>query len=168
MRFAALFCSALIAMTSWSTQRQTADSTQLNSDDRYSVAAVRSALQFLLRPGGSYSFEEKEYLWPLMPLGDRVSIAALKIYPANELVQAEKTQAYLTAVRNAFSARKSIREQADADPTVTLFVLEFLKEKQACNPGIEKRIQYIERCVKDFTCSSQGEYSFFRDSQAAH
>jgi hypothetical protein len=128
-------------------------------EDRYSVSVVTAALQFLKR-GGS-SLDIKQYIWPLLSLGDRVSIATLKIYTTDELVQPENTQLYLIAVRNAFSSRGSVLEKSDADPRVTLFVLQYLRGKDVSNPGIEKRIAYLEGCVKDFTCSSLGEYDFF-------
>jgi len=75
-------------------------------------------------------------------LGDRVSIAVLRNYTADELVQAENAAAYLTLVRNAFSMRSSVLEKSDADPRVTLFVLEYLREKEVSNRGIrsESRI----------------------------
>jgi hypothetical protein len=44
-------------------------------------------------------------------------------------------------------------------------VLEYLREKEVSNSGIEKRIAYLEGCMKDFTCSSQGEYDFFHKSR---
>lgn len=63
--------------------------------------------------------------------------------------------------RNAFSMRASVAEKSDLDPKVMLFVLKYLKEKEVSDPGIEKRIAYLQGCVKDFACSSQGEYDFF-------
>jgi len=134
-------------------------------DDRYSVSVVSSALQSLQSEGPKSSIEVKIYIWPVLPLGDRVSIAVLRIYTADELVRAENAEAYLTVVRNAFSMRSSVLEKSDADPRVTLFVLEYLREKEVSNPGIEKRIAYLEGCVKDFTCSSQDEYDFFHKSR---
>jgi len=61
--------------------------------------------------------------------------------------------------------RASVVEKSDLDPKITLFVLEYLKEKEISDPGIEKRIAYLQGCVKDFTCSSQGEYDFFLKSR---
>jgi hypothetical protein len=84
---------------------------------------------------------------------------------ADELVQTENVEAYLTVVRNTFSTRSSSLEKSDAEPRVTLFVLEYLREKEVSSPGIEKRIVYLEGCVKDFTCSSLGENDFFNKSR---
>jgi hypothetical protein len=97
-------------------------------------------------------------------LGDRVSIAALKIYTPTELAKPGTAEAYLTAVRNAFSSPDVVREKSDKDSMVTVFVLEYLREKETSDPGIENRIEYLKGCVKDFKCSSQGEYAFFHKS----
>ena len=161
MRLARLFCLGLVGTTVLAGQTRTADPVQ--AEDRYSIGTVKSALEFLKKDGGS-SGEMKQYLWPLMGLGDRVSVAVLKIYSANELLDAKNTGPYLTAVRNAFSSRRSVHDDADADPKLTLFVLDYLKEKEVSDPGIEKRITYMEECVKNFTCSSQGEDAFFHNS----
>lgn len=99
----------------------------------------------------------------LLQLGDGISIAVLKIYDRSELVKPENARAYLTAVRNAFSGRNRVLEKSDLDPKVTLFVLDYLREQEASEPGIEKSISYMARCVKDFSCSSQGQYTFFKN-----
>ena len=115
-------------------------------------------------PGVASTPDIKRYLYPLSALGDRTSIAALKIYAPNELAKPQNADAYLTVARNAFSMRSSVVEKSDTDPKVTLFV-EYLKEKEGSSPAIEKRIAYLEGCVRDFTCSSQGEYDFFHKSR---
>lgn len=162
MRLFRLLCLALIEVSVLKAQTNVMPS---ESNDRYSVTVVRLALEFLTAgPGVGGTPEIKRYLYPLFPLGDRVSIAALKIYSAEELTKPENADAYLTVARNAFSERGSVLEKPDTDPKVTLFVLEFLKEKEVSSPGIEKRIAYLQGCVRDFTCSSQGEYNFFYKS----
>jgi hypothetical protein len=103
-------------------------------------------------------------MYPIFPLGDRVSIAALKIYTPTELAKPETAEAYLTVVRAAFSHADLVRQASDKDSAVTLFVLEHLKEKELSAPSIERRIDYIRGCVKNFTCSSQREYAFFHKS----
>jgi hypothetical protein len=165
MRFVHLLFSAMVGTFVFAPQPQIPPASPPVVDDRYSVSVVSSALQFLQRQGPTNSIEAKRYIWPVLPLGDRVSIAVLRIYTADELVQAENAAAYLTVLRNAFSMRSSVLEKPDADPRVTLFVLEYLKEKEVSSSGIEKRIAYLEVCVKDFTCSSQGEYDFFHKSR---
>lgn len=157
-----VFFPVLVAMLISGEQQPISRPTPASAGDRYSVSQVSSAIQFLQGKSGSASSTEvKGYLWPLLPLGDRVSIAILKIYTADELLQSDNAGAYLTVARNAFSMRASVAEKSDLDPKVTLFVLKYLKEKEVSDPGIEKRIAYLQGCVKDFTCSSQGEYDFF-------
>ena len=139
--------------------------TPASAGDRYSVSQVSSAIQFLQGKSGVVSsFTIKEHLWPLLPLGDRVSIAILKIYTPDELIQSDNAEAYLTVVRNAFSMRTSVVDKSDLDPKVTLFVLDYLKQRMISDAGIQKRIEYLRGCVKDFSCSSQGEYNFFHKS----
>jgi hypothetical protein len=144
MRFVHLLFSAMVGTFVLAWQPQVPPASPPVLDDRYSVSVVSSALQFLQRQGPTSSMEAKEDIWPVQPLGDRVSIAVLRIFTAEELVQAENAAAYLTVVRNAFSMRSSVLEKSDADPRVTLFVLEYLREKEVSNPGIEKRIAYLE------------------------
>lgn len=166
MRFACLLFSVLAGTCVFAQQQQQVSHNSAPVvDDRYSVSVVSVALGLLQRRGPVNSGEEKAYLWPLLPLGDRASIAILKIYSAEELVQPENAHAYLTAARTAFSMRSSVVDKSDTDPKITLFVLGFLKEKETSSPLIEKRVAYLEGCVKDFTCSSQGEYDFFHKSR---
>jgi hypothetical protein len=166
MQFVQLLSLVMVGMFAFAAQKQTPAVNPPAMDDRYSVSTVSSALQYLQQQNHAdfSSFADKNYLWPLLPLGDRVSIAVLRIYTTDELVRPENAGAYLTVARNAFSMRSSVIEKSDADPRVTLFLLAYLKEKEISNLGIEKRIEYLEGCVKDFTCSSQGEYDFFHKS----
>ena len=124
------------------------------------MSVVSSALQLLHWERPITGGDIKAYLWPLLHLGDRVSVAVLKIYNADELTRPENAHAYLTVARNAFSDRSSVLEKSDTDPKVTLFLLGYLKDKELSSPEIEKRIAYLQRCVTDFACSSQGEYDF--------
>ncbi len=163
MRVFGLLCLVLISTPNLEAQKlsqptQTADACETNED--YAIPAVNEALQ-LLKRGVVDLAVERMYIRPLSTLGDRVSIAALKIYSADEILQTENAQAYLTVVRNAFSSRSSVVAKPDQIPKVTSFVLNYLKEKEISNAGIEKRISYLEQCVKDFSCSSQSEYDFF-------
>jgi hypothetical protein len=131
------------------------------ASDDYAIPAVNKALQlFKDERAVITTVEEAKYIRPLWALGDRASIALLKIYSADEILQTRNAQAYLTVVRNAFFSRSSVVSRLDTEPKVTLFVLGYLKEKETSNPSIEKRIEYLEGCVPEFTCSSQGEYNF--------
>jgi hypothetical protein len=167
MRFVQLLSLVMVGTFAFAAQPQTPAVNPPAVDDSYSVSVVSSALQYLQQQNHAEfsSFADKNYLWPMLPLGDRVSIAILRIYTADELVRPENAGAYLTVTRNAFSMRSSVKEKSDTDPRVTLFVLEYLQEKETSDPAIVQRITYIRRCVKDFTCSSQGEYEFMHKSR---
>jgi hypothetical protein len=56
-----------------------------------------------------------------------------------------------------------VLEKSDTDPRITLLVLGYLEEKEISDPRLEKRIAYLKGCIKDFTCSSSGEYEFFKN-----
>jgi hypothetical protein len=162
MQLARLIYSALIGISVLGMQQQTAPVTRPDYasppvvDDRYSVSTVRSALQFIQRGGNT--IEAKGYIWPLMSLGDRVSVAVLKIYTRDELVIPQNTRAYVIVVRNAFSSRSNVLEKSDVDPKITLFVLQYLKEIYVSDPEVEKDINYLQGCVKDFTCGPRSAF----------
>jgi len=164
MRDILWLCLIVVGALPLSRAKQAPDVSPSASNDRYSVVIVKSTLQFLTSNGIGGKPEIRMYIDPLLPLGDRVSIAVLKIYSAEELVQSKNAEAYLTVVRNAFSSRRSVLEKSDTDPRVTLFVLEYLAEKEVASSGLEKRIAYMKQCVRDFSCSSQGEFDFFHQS----
>jgi hypothetical protein len=174
MRLALLICLALVGTPFLAGQEQPVKTCQPTSDDLYSIGVVSRAMRLLNGEEGINVFTKAEdirYIRPLIALGDRVSIAVLKTYSVEEILQVKNADAYLTVVRNAFSSRSHlfsrpgeqscVVSEVDADPKVTLFVLTYLKYKMVSSPGIEKRIAYLGGCVKDFTCSSQGEYAFF-------
>lgn len=124
MRFACLLFSALVVTSNFAQQQPIPADNSAVLTDRYSITVVSSAFQYLQQRKGPFSsFADKAYMWPLLPLGDRVSIAVLKIYSADELVQPENAGAYHSAAR-------------------TIFGLAHLKGKEISNPEIEKRIAY--------------------------
>jgi hypothetical protein len=131
--------------------------------DPYSVSFVNSALQFIQKGGSSVEGKKYTHLSPSLPqLGDGVSVAVLKIHDRNELIKPENANAYLTAVRLAFSDRNRVSDKSDREPRVTLLVLDYLEEKEVSEPGLEKRIAYMKGCVRDFTCSSTAEGDYFK------
>jgi hypothetical protein len=133
-----------------------------HENDSYSVGFVESAVQLVKRVdtrGGS-SWEMKS-LTSLRYLGDRVSIAMLKIFRVDEITEPQNAEACLTIIRNAFSDRRVVSDDSDKDSRITLFLLDYLQQNEISNPGIEKRIEYLKQCVKDFTCTSEGEYNYW-------
>jgi hypothetical protein len=133
--------------------------------DPYSLDFVRSALQYF--KNGGFGFDGKRIAWGtidspgLNQFGDRVSIALLKIYSREELTQPDNASHCLTAIRTAFENRSSVLEPSDKEPTITLFLLDYLQEKEQSDVTLEKRIEYIRVCIKEFACSSQDEHAFF-------
>jgi hypothetical protein len=133
--------------------------------DPYSLDFVRSAIPYFKH--GGFGFEGKRIAWGTLEIpglnefGDRVSIALLKIYSREELVQPENANACLSAIRTAFENRISVLDHSDRQPRVTVFLLDYLQENEHSNDKLAKRIKYIRGCVKEFTCSSQREGAFF-------
>jgi hypothetical protein len=152
---------SLVVALSLMVGQQTAES----RTDPYWTGLVTSALEYFKH--GGFGFEEKKFMngsfgSPSLPqMGDRVSMALLKIYSPEEMTQAENANACLNAVRSAFIDRKQVSEPSDQDPKVTFFILEYLREKRQSDRNFQKRIDYIKSCVTNFTCSPQGEYDFF-------
>lgn len=70
---------------------------------------------------------------------------------------------YLTIVRNSFIDRGMVSDKSDQTPQVTSLVLNYLKEKEISEPVLEKRIAYLEGCVKNFTCSAHGENNYLKN-----
>jgi hypothetical protein len=133
--------------------------------DPYSLDFVRSALQYYEH--GGFGFEDKRIRWGtldspgLTQFGDRVSIALLKIYSREELRQPENANHCLNAIRTAFENRSSVLELSDREPRVTLFLLDYLQENEQSDVKLDKRIEYMRGCIKEFVCSPQGENAFF-------
>jgi hypothetical protein len=136
-----------------------------SASDPYSLDFVRSALPYF--KNGGFGFDGKRIAWGtinspgLNQFGDRVSIALLKIYSREELSQPDNASHCLTAIRTAFENRGSVLEPSDREPRITLFLLDYLQEKEQSDATLEKRIEYIRGCIKEFSCSSQGEHAFF-------
>src|SRR5271166_5089932 len=61
-------------------------------------------------------------------LGDRVSVSILKILEPDELKDPEKVQTCLSIIRRAYVQPHFISFEADKDPKVTLFLLEYWKQ----------------------------------------
>jgi len=172
MRTTLWFCSALIGISLLGGQLQTPAPCPPTGTDPYSIAFVNSAFQYFRRTdkGLRLSSDVDRFLNgynspSLHQLGDAVSIAVLKICTLDELIKSENARAYLTSVRNSFTDRSKVLEKSDQEPRVTALVLGYLEKKEMSEPLLEKRIAYMKTCVKDFTCSSQGEADFFKNHQ---
>jgi hypothetical protein len=167
MRTTLWLCSALVGVSLAGGRMQTPQPCASAVSDPYYIAFVSSAFDFFKESQHrlTSSFEAKRFtnLSPSLPqLGDAVSIAVLKTHERDELVEPENATAYLVTVRNSFIDRSRVTEKSDTEPKVTSLVLNYLAEKEIGNPGIEKNIAYIKGCVKEFTCSSQGNADYFK------
>src|SRR5438270_8493185 len=78
-------------------------------EDRYSTDEVKALLQ--QSQDFSSSFSEKQ----LSRLGDRISIALMKIYSEKELIDPQNMKRYLPLIVNAFRFPKLIAEN-DKEP----------------------------------------------------
>jgi len=162
------FCSVLFGASLLGGQANSPDACPQARIDPYSTIFVRSAFESFRdsqKQGIIIGSQIKQftYNFPSLPqLGDAVSIAVLKLYALEELVRPENTEAYLTLVSLSFSDGQRVLDGTDQRPRITSLVLDYLEEKEISEPRIEKRIAYLKGCVKDFSCSSQGEYAFFK------
>jgi hypothetical protein len=93
------------------------------TDDAYSIHLVENLLKYPTQLGTG--FGEKQ----VNRLGDRVSIALLKILREDELSNPEKVRKLLPLVRTAFLNPKLISITEDRKPKVTVFLLGYLRNK---------------------------------------
>jgi|SRR5262245_57794943 len=112
--------------------------------DDYSIHSVKKVLE---QPVGfSPSFLEKQ----TNRLGDRVAIALLKIFDAEELSKPETIRRILPLIHDAFVAPKIISIAEDRKPKVTLFVLTYF-EHQVSTPDLREEISQTMNFVKEKT-----------------
>jgi hypothetical protein len=146
---------AIISLFLWG-GKQTQTDRSVAPSDPYSIDFVNSALQFFTSKEGHFGGEVKNFLYltPSLPqLGDGVSIAILKIVDPEDLSKPNIAYAYLEMVALAFSDRSKIVQEADRNPKVTIFVLNYLQEKELAEPKLEKRINTIKACIRDYNCN---------------
>ncbi|MDQ5845793.1 MAG: hypothetical protein M3539_10925 [Acidobacteriota bacterium] len=113
-------------------------------DDAYSIHLVENLLQYPTQLGAG--FTEKQ----LNRLGDRVSIALLKILPEGELSNPQKVRSFLPLIRAAFLYPNLISIGEDRKPKVTLFLLRHL-ENEAKDRWLKEEIVQLRDFVKEKT-----------------
>ena len=87
--------------------------------DDYSIPVVKNLLQ---QPEGfSTGFSDKQ----LDRLGDRISIALIKIFSEQELKDPQRIRKVLPLIRQAFNAPNVISVAEDKSPKVTMLLLRF-------------------------------------------
>lgn len=96
---------------------------QCEQVDQYSVGLVQSALK-LHQQGIGVSFVEKN----IPRLGDKVSIALMKIFTDRELSDPKTVESILPVIRESFSQPQFISVGVDRKPSVTLIFLKYLRQ----------------------------------------
>ena len=116
-------------------------------EDPYSTHLVRALLQSpVLQATG---FGEKQ----LNRLGDRVSIALVKILKEEELKNPQEIRKILPLIRGAFVAPQIITVPEDKKPAVTLLLLNYL-EAAVQDGALRKEIVDLIEFVKERTAAA--------------
>ena len=110
----------------------------------YSVREIQAIIE---EPAGFTSRFSKEQL---QHIGDRVSIALIKLHSAEDLLNADNLRKYLPMIQDAFNAPSIIVIPEDRQPRVTLFLLHFLQE-QVRDKTLEAEIARTEEIVRERT-----------------
>jgi hypothetical protein len=124
------------------------DKVKEQDEDIYSIRLVKESVKNPDLALG-FSVTEKHINW----LGDRVSIALLKIYDADGLKDPQNIRNYLPIVRAAFVAPRIVRLAEDRKPKVTMFLLTYLEREITdvnLKAQISDAIKYIgEQTLKE-------------------
>lgn len=133
--FALLFISSAVAQ----------DKLRENAEDLYSLRLVKESVK---NPDLALGFSVTEK--HVNRLGDRVSIALLKIYDADDLKDPQNIKKYLPIVRAAFVSPLIVRLAEDRKPKVTLFLLTYL-QKEVTDANLKAQISETVEYVKEQT-----------------
>jgi len=112
--------------------------------DVYATRLVRNFLEYPAQLGSG--FGEKQ----LNRLGDRVSIALLKILSEQEMRKPEEIRKMLPLIRGAFIAPQIIPVEGDRTPDVTLLLLNHLKDVVQ-DPALKSEVSEVETFVRKKT-----------------
>lgn len=135
--FALLFTSTAFAQ----------DKVREHDQDLYSVRLVKESVK---NPDLALGFSVTEK--HVNRLGDRVSIALLKIYDAGELKDPQNIKNYLPIVRAAFVSPRIVRLAEDRKPKVTLFLLTYLG-REVRDANLKTQISEAVRYIKEQTAN---------------
>jgi hypothetical protein len=100
--------------------------------------------------GSSASFLEKQ----ANRLGDRASIAVLKIFEVQELTKPETARKILSLIHDAFVAPEIISIREDRKPRVTLFLLTYM-EHEVNAPDLRREISETADFVRNRTAAEK-------------
>jgi hypothetical protein len=116
-------------------------------DDPYALDVVQ---QILISPTGMASgFGEKQ----MNRLGDRASVAVVKIFSKKDLTQPSTIRQILPILRAAFGQPKIVGYERDRRPDFTLILLRYLSDKvkdPELGHAIEQTTQYINLRVAEY------------------
>jgi hypothetical protein len=113
---------------------------------KYFLNNVRAALQVAML-GGGMDFTDRG----VQNLGDGTSVDVLKVVDPKDLTKPQFVKAYLQVVRTAFSQPEMTLCEEDKSPEVTLFLLDYLREKVE-----DKELQREIDSTKEFVLKQAG------------
>jgi len=113
------------------------------SGEDYDVPLVKRALGEQAQ-GASFSFTNKY----LTRLGDRVSVALLKILEEKDFQNSRQLRAALKVMRQSFSSLDLVVVPEDQKPKVTLFFLNRM-ERETNDPKLRQEISSLIRFIND-------------------
>jgi L-2-hydroxyglutarate oxidase LhgO len=119
-----------------------------NGNDDYSISVVKNLMQ--QSPHLATGFSEKQS----DRLGDRVSIALLKILDDKDLRDPQTIKKILPLIRGAFIAPRAISIPEGRKPKVTFFLLRYLKEN-AQNQNLKNEIAEVMDFIKEKTATNK-------------
>jgi hypothetical protein len=117
----------------------------LARDEKYYLDNVRAFFD-IAKGGGSLSSTDQG----VQALGDGVSVDVLKIFAANDLVKPEFVKAYLEMAKTAFSRPELTACAEDKSPEVTLFLLNYLREK-VNDKDLQRQIDSVKQYILNQT-----------------
>ena len=139
MRIVTVICCVLLLCSSAFAQGKE------QGEDAYSIRLVKESVKNPDLALG-VSFTEKHINW----LGDRVSIALLKIYDSDGLKDPQNIRNYLRIVRAAFVVPRIVRIAEDKRPKVTMFLLKNL-EREIIDTNLKAQISDAIKYIKEQT-----------------
>ena len=118
-------------------------------DGPYGIPTVKRALEDQFPPGlGFYKITGKPLNW----LGDRASIALIKLLDDEDFKNKQKVIRALQIIRHAFIDPKIIRMQEDKKPKFTLIFLEHL-EAVLTDAALKREVSDVRTFVKNQTAN---------------
>ncbi len=139
--FTVLFFAVLFTAIALSGQTQT--------DDPYELKLVQADLR---RISSGSEVDMPGVAKNVQRLGDRISVALLKILDERDLTDLRSVKAFLPLIRQAFSYPSIISIDADKNPKVTLFFLGYL-QRNVSDRLVRRQIQETIAFVKQKTSS---------------